>query len=182
MQHRASLSVTKRRFSKESTPVPTFRGLAPASDAASRSKRSNRKTDSFHEILLRRELTKLRVRYRKYARDIPGNPDLVFRAAKVVVFCDGDFWHGRNWTRLKKKLRARHNADYWIAKISRNRSRDKEVHRKLTRAGWHVVRLWETDILRDPLKAACFVKRAVTSKLAMQSRLSSIAVRHCRAK
>lgn len=138
----------------EKATTPSFRGLKPASEAASRSKRANEKTDSLHEILLRRELTKLGLRYRKFACDLPGNPDLVFRAAKVVVFCNGDFWHGRDWVRLKRKLLRWHNASYWMAKIARNRERDLEVSRKLSKAGWHVVRIWETDILSDPQKAA----------------------------
>ena len=71
---------------KSAKKAPSFRGLKPASETASRSKRANRKTDSLHEILLRRELTKLGLRYRKYVRDLPGNPDIVFRAAKVVLF------------------------------------------------------------------------------------------------
>ena len=145
--------------------LPSFRGLNPASEAASRSKRANRKTDSLHEILLRRELTKLGLRYRKYAGDLLGNPDLVFRTAKVVVFCDGDFWHGRVWVRLNRNLLRRHNASYWIAKIARNRERDREVSRKLTKAGWHVVRIWETDILNDPQQAARSIHALVGRKL-----------------
>ncbi len=84
-------------YKKSAKKAPSFRELRPASEAASQSKRANRKTDSRHEILLRRELTKLGLRYRKYVGDLPGNPDVVFRTAKVVVFCDGDFWHGRDW-------------------------------------------------------------------------------------
>ena len=100
---------------KDSRKAPSFDGLQPASKAASRAKRANRKKDSRHEVLLRRELWKLGVRYRKYVAKLPGNPDLVFRGARVVVFCDGDFWHGRNWDQLRAALGRRHNADYWIA-------------------------------------------------------------------
>ncbi len=145
---------------------PSFEGLQPASEAASRVKRANQKRDSRHEILLRTELWKLGLRYRKYASDLPGNPDLVFRRARVVVFCDGDFWHGRDWNRLRRVLRRRHNADYWIAKISRNRARDRENTRRLTEQGWLVLRLWETDVLRDTKVAAVTVQRAVLSRLA----------------
>lgn len=153
---------------KSAKGLPSFRGLKPASEAASRSKRANRKKDSLHEILLRRELTKLGLRYRKYAGDLPGNPDLVFRTAKVVVFCDGDFWHGREWVRLGRNLLRRHNASYWIAKIARNRERDREVSRKLTKAGWHVVRIWETDILSDPQEAARSIHALVSRTLLEQ--------------
>ena len=154
--------LTSKKSAKE---APSFRGLKPASEAASRSKRANRKTDSLHEILLRRELTKLGLRYRKYAGDLPGNPDLVFRTAEVVVFCDGDFWHGRDWVRLKRYLLRRHNASYWIAKIASNRKRDRAVSRKLAKAGWHVVRIWETDILSDPQESASSIHVLVSRKL-----------------
>ena len=140
---------------------PSFQKLRPASEAASRSKRANRKQDSRHELLLRQELTKLGMRYRKYARDLPGKPDLVFRNAKVVVFCDGDFWHGRDWPRLRRRLLRRHNAPYWIAKISKNRQQDRQVSKRLELAGWTVIRIWETDILRNPAAIACTLAQIV---------------------
>jgi DNA mismatch endonuclease (patch repair protein) len=147
------------------TRVASFRELKPASEAASHSKRANRKKDSLHEILLRRELTRLGLRYRKNDGDLPGSPDIVFRGARVVIFCDGDFWHGRDWVRLKRNLLRRHNASYWIAKIKRNRARDREVSRKLAKAGWHVVRLWETDILDKTEKSARTIQAVVNRKL-----------------
>ena len=155
------------------TCTPSFVGLRPASDAASRAKRANQKENCRHEVLLRRELWKLGVRYRKYATDLPGNPDLVFRRSRVVVFCDGDFWHGRNWSQLKRDLRRRHNADYWIAKIARNRERDKRHTNALTSDGWLVLRLWETDITRDPSAAAEIVSQAVAARLAQRGSMAA---------
>jgi DNA mismatch endonuclease (patch repair protein) len=83
----------------------------------------------------------------------------------VVVFCDGDFWHGRDWEQLRKALLRRHNADYWIAKIMSNRDRDRENMKRLTEQGWLVLRLWETDVLRDTRAAAVAVQLAVLSRL-----------------
>src|SRR5262245_43422982 len=105
---------------------PSFMGLRPASEAASRAKRANRKKDTAHEVLLRKAVWRLGLRYRKHVAGLPGNPDLVFAAARMVVFCDGDFWHGRDWVRLKRQMKRRHNAHYWIAKITRNMERDRE--------------------------------------------------------
>src|SRR5262245_56757014 len=104
---------------------PSYVGLRPASEAASRAKRANRKKDTAHELLLHRELWRLGLRYRMHVAGLPGSPDLVFRRARVVVFCDGDFWHGRHWKKLRADLQRRHNAAYWIAKIARNRERDQ---------------------------------------------------------
>jgi DNA mismatch endonuclease (patch repair protein) len=143
---------------------PSYHGFSPASEAASRAKRANRKTDTAHEVLLRRALWRLGVRYRKYVARLPGNPDLVFARARVVVFCDGDFWHGRNWRRLRAQLGRRHNAAYWLAKIARNRERDRQTTAALKRQGWVVLRLWETDITKDPAAAARAVRDAVASR------------------
>jgi DNA mismatch endonuclease (patch repair protein) len=130
--------------------TPTYVGLNPASEAASRAKQANRRHDTVHELLLRKEVWRLGLRYRKYVAELPGKPDLVFARDRVVVFCDGDFWHGRNWKRLRSDLARRPNAHSWIAKIARHRQRDAQNTRRLTRGGWLVIRLWETDIIRAP--------------------------------
>jgi DNA mismatch endonuclease (patch repair protein) len=145
--------------------APSFDDLLPASEAASRAKRSNRKKDTMPEMLLRRAVWRLGLRYRKHSAGLPGNPDLVFRAARVVVFCDGDFWHGRDWERLRADLRRRHNAEYWIAKIGRNRERDEEQNARLTGGGWLVVRLWESEIVRDPEGVARRVAHIVRGRM-----------------
>jgi DNA mismatch endonuclease, patch repair protein len=93
-------------------PRPSYKGFEPASEVASRTKRANRPRDSAHELLLRRTIWRMGLRYRKHVAMLPGSPDLVFFAARVVVFCDGDFWHGRDWHSLKSKLERRHNAPY----------------------------------------------------------------------
>jgi DNA mismatch endonuclease (patch repair protein) len=144
--------------------APSYKGLKPASEAASRAKRANRKKDTAQEVLLRRALWRLGLRYRKHVSGLPGNPDLVFRRAKVLVFCDGDFWHGRNWDTLKTQLERRHNADYWLAKIARNRQRDAQNTALLEQQGWQVIRLWETDVTADPDAAAGLILAAVTRR------------------
>jgi DNA mismatch endonuclease (patch repair protein) len=151
---------------KHSRPTPSYKGLAPASEAASRAKRANRKTDTTHEVLLRRQLWRLGLRYRKHVSNLPGNPDLVFVRARVIVFCDGDFWHGRNWDTLKAQLKQRHNAAYWLAKISRNRERDQQTTTLLREQGWVVLRFWETDIKKDPASTAQVIRVAVASSAA----------------
>jgi DNA mismatch endonuclease (patch repair protein) len=146
-------------------PVPTFVGLSPASEAASRAKRGNRKRDTKPELVLRRALWAAGLRYRIHASHLPGNPDIVFRASRVVVFCDGDFWHGRDWPVLQEQLSRRHNADYWIAKICRNRERDALHTARLAEEGWLVLRFWENDIIRDPSAVAAAVREAVRRRL-----------------
>lgn len=123
--------------------------------------RGNRSKDTTPELILRRELWRRGLRYRLHADHLPGKPDLVFLGPKVAVFCDGDFWHGRDWPSRKEKLRRGSNPDYWIPKIRANKVRDKDSTRELQDEGWTVIRFWETDIKRDIQRAADIVERSV---------------------
>lgn len=75
---------------------------------------------------------------------LPGKPDFVFPTRKLAVFVDGCFWHGcpRHATRPKT------NAAFWLAKLARNRARDRAVGRLLRRRGWRVLRVWEHALRR----------------------------------
>jgi DNA mismatch endonuclease (patch repair protein) len=97
-------------------------------------------------------------RYRKNRADLPGAPDIVFNGARVIVFVDGDFWHGKNWETLKTKLERGHNSEYWVRKIQRNMARDLEQTRDLTATGWIVLRVWESEIRRDVNRAVARVE------------------------
>ena len=83
-----------------------------------------------------------------HTTDLPGRPDFVFRTKRVAVFIDGDFWHGWRFPVWRDKL-----SEAWEAKIATNRRRDVRNHRRLRRAGWTVVRIWEHQVERD--LAAC---------------------------
>jgi DNA mismatch endonuclease (patch repair protein) len=96
------------------------------------------------EMLLAKALALNRLRWESHAPDLPGRPDFVFRRHRVVVFVDGDFWHGWRFSIWRDKLTAK-----WEQKISGNRRRDVRVHRALRRAGWRVVRIWEHQVERD---------------------------------
>jgi len=100
--------------------------------------------DTKVEVLFRRALNRHRVRFVANDMTLPGRPDLVFRRARLIVFIDGDFWHGYQFPRWRSRL-----GPYWQAKIDRNRRRDIRNHRKLRRARWAVIRLWEHEIQND---------------------------------
>ncbi len=144
--------------------TPSYAGLKPSSEAASRAKRANTKTDTRHEVLFRKALWHMGLRYRKHSAELPGKPDVVISRERVAIFCDGDFWHGRDWESLQAKLQKRHNADYWIAKIARNRARDAAQTAELEQRGWMVIRVWETDVIRDPGAMAKSVLEAITQR------------------
>jgi DNA mismatch endonuclease (patch repair protein) len=130
---------------------PSYKGLLPASARATAAARaSSKKTDTRCELALRRSLWAAGCRYRRNAADLPGRPDIVFRSARVAVFCDGDFWHGKDWKSRCRKLARGTNAEYWLAKIQRNIDRDRENTRRLKEMGWTVLRFWESHIRADP--------------------------------
>lgn len=81
------------------------------------------------------------------------------------MFVDGDFWHGRDWHRRKRKLAAGSNPAYWLAKIAANRMRDRRHNRLLETMGWAVVRVWETDVKQYPDRVAASIARTVERKL-----------------
>lgn len=137
--------------------APSYKNFRPASQRASESLARNKSTNTKCELLLRSALWRMGLRFRKNARDLPGRPDIVFRRQRIVVFCDGDFWHGRNWPQRRLKLLKGANSSYWIAKIRSNIERDKRHDASLQKLGWTVVRLWEKDILADVQSAATVV-------------------------
>ena len=128
--------------------APSFRGHTAASALSSRVMRRNTREGGVAERILRQRIWSLGLRFRKYPSGLPGRPDLVFSRAKVCVFVDGDFWHGRNWRLLREQLKRRANGTYWVAKIASNRERDRRQNKELIRLGWLVSRYWETDILQ----------------------------------
>jgi DNA mismatch endonuclease, patch repair protein len=142
--------------------VPRFIGLSSSSPRASAATRAaSRKSGNRCELLLRRVLWRRGLRYRLGSSGLPGRPDLIFAKHRVAVFCDGDFWHGRDLDRRLSRLAAGHNASYWTAKIARNAARDLDNTRALQRLGWTVVRIWESDIVASPETAADQVSSAV---------------------
>lgn len=111
--------------------------------------RNIKSKDTEIEILLRHELWSRGYRYRKNDKTLPGTPDIVMPKYNIVIFCDGDFFHGKDWEVLQPKLRKSNNPDYWISKISRNIDHDNEVNKALLFLGWTVIRFWGNDIKKD---------------------------------
>jgi DNA mismatch endonuclease, patch repair protein len=125
-----------------------------------------RNKDSKAELALRRALHAAGVRYRLHAPDVVGRPDLVIRSRRLAVFVDGDLWHG-NPDEVRRRGRASlaelfpTRTDWWVAKIERTVARDREVTEALRAEGWTVLRLWEHDVLRDPVGSAATVREAL---------------------
>ena len=100
--------------------TPRYVGLRPASAKASRiASASSRKRDTECEMALRRALWQRGLRYRLAVRDLPGRPDIVFARERVLVFCDGDFWHGRNLAARVRKLALGHTRHIGYSRSAR---------------------------------------------------------------
>lgn len=98
------------------------------------------------EQLVRRILTDLGYRYRLHRKDLPGKPDISFIGRRKAVFVHGCFWHGHDCKRGAREPKA--NAEYWRAKIARNRARDARSLAELGALGWDTMVVWECE-LRD---------------------------------
>lgn len=88
-----------------------------------------------------------------------GSPDFVIKRKKIIIYCDGDFWHGYKYDEKKKPAKK-----FWRDKIRGNVERDKKISRKLRRSGWSVLRLWEHDIERNPDKCMRRIKAKIKER------------------
>ncbi len=108
------------------------------------------------EIFLRKALHAEGFRFRIHAA-LPGKPDLVLPKWRAVFFVHGCFWHGHNchlfmWPKSRP--------EFWRAKISGNRARDKASIVKLTAEGWRVGIVWECSLKgRTRLDSSTAIKR-----------------------
>lgn len=118
-----------------------------SSESVTRCMRNNKCKDTKPELMLRKELWRRGLRYRKNFKMLEGKPDIVFLRARIAVFVDGKMWHGYDWGHQKEDFKS--NRDFWIPKIERNMERDREVTEALTEQGWMVMRLWDFEIKND---------------------------------
>lgn len=94
------------------------------------------------ELRLIKILKEKRIKGWRRNSTLPGKPDFVYPKLRIAIFVDGCFWHGcKQHCRLPSS-----NKDYWIAKIKRNQTRDKNISKKLKTLGWKVIRIWEHEI------------------------------------
>lgn len=136
-------------------------------DIVTKTMRAVKGVNTTPELMLRKALWARGLRYRVNSATLPGKPDIVFAKSKVAVFVDGDFWHGNQWKlrgykSLDDQLSAVHNRVYWETKIKRNMERDKSNNTALRRAGWKVIRIWESDVKKNLERAVDKIAKAVT--------------------
>lgn len=120
-----------------------------------------RSKDTTIEVMLRKALWNKGYRYRKNYRKLSGNPDIVLTKYKIAIFCDGEFFHGKDWEVLKPKLEKSDNSEFWISKISHNRERDDEINKRLLFEGWTVIRFWGNEIKKHTDECVKVVEEAI---------------------
>lgn len=108
-----------------------------------------RSKDTKIEKVLRKALWDKGYRYRKNYSALPGKPDIALTKYRIAIFCDSEFFHGRDWEVLKPRIIRGENSEYWLNKISRNMKRDDEVNKSLLFLDWTVIRFWGKDILQN---------------------------------
>lgn len=150
-------STAHSRFSRKAEPTLRDPAMTSRIMAAVRSR------DTKPEVSLRCALHARGIRYRLHPRDVVGCPDLVNRSRKVAVFVDGDFWHAnpaewrrRGFASMEAQFPSPKRAE-WVSKLRRNVERDAEVNAALASDGWHVIRVWESEVRADPEVVAEFI-------------------------
>ena len=113
--------------------------------------------DTKPEMIVRKGLWRRGFRYRLNHKRLPGHPDLVLRKYRTCIFVNGCFWHGHHVNLQFDDLQSticnskcckipNTNRDFWIAKIRRNKERDREEQRRLAEMGWHCITVWECEL------------------------------------
>ena len=117
--------------------------------------------DTSIEVQLRKALWHKGYRYRKNYKALPGSPDIVLTKYKIAIFCDSEFFHGKDWEILKLRIGKGKNPEYWIKKIERNRSRDFETDKKLLFLGYTVIHFWGQDIKKHTNECLQAIEEAI---------------------
>ena len=140
----------------------------------SRNMKAIRSKDTSIELILRKALYNQGFRYRKNYKGIPGTPDIAITKYRIAIFCDSEFFHGKDWEKLKQRLENGSNSAYWIKKITRNMERDKENEQALRFLEWTVLRFWGEDIVKHTDDCVRTVKEAAFDQIITQSDIDII--------
>jgi DNA mismatch endonuclease (patch repair protein) len=136
--------------------------MANSKEHISRNMKSNKSKDTKPELLLRKELWRRGLRYRKNCKAVIGTPDIVFLGTQIAVFVDGKMWHGYDWENQKNDFKS--NRDYWIPKIENNIDHDFNVTQELINLDWVVIRFWDFEIKSNLTACADKIEQAYRNR------------------
>ena len=139
------LYYNNRRFAELQTYLST-----PMTDVFTNKKRSEimskiRSENTEIERLIFRELCRRGIYFQRHYKKAQGKPDIALPKKKKALFIGGDFWHGRNFSKQKKRLPKK----YWLSKIENNIKNDRRNRLVLKKHGWKVMRIWENQLEKD---------------------------------
>jgi DNA mismatch endonuclease (patch repair protein) len=106
--------------------------------------RAVKSRDTTPERIVRKLLRPIAPGYRLHRKDIPGRPDIAYPGRRIAIFVHGCFWHGHDCPRGARSPKA--NAEYWSAKIARNKARDATNLAALQEQGWRALVVWECEL------------------------------------
>src|SRR2546425_5170764 len=158
MEELSRKSVPPRRLSSGDGPV--VKHYSRPTEQTSRRMKLIRSRETGLERRMETLLTNAKFLYEKQPK-LVGHPDFRIKGARIVVFCDSSFWHGRRKEDLAGTSFTRNKA-FWISKIVNNKKRDAKVNAALEKAGWTVLRFWDDEILRRPDAVAHRIGRALS--------------------
>lgn len=122
--------------------------------------------DTSIEVKLRKALWHEGFRYRKNFRALPGTPDIALTKYKIAIFCDGEFFHGKDWYTIQRpKIQNGANGEFWERKIVRNMERDCEINKALNFMGWTVIRFWGKEIMKNTEDCVAVIKDCIFDQL-----------------
>ena len=139
------------------------------SEKTRKSMQKIRSKDTSIEVILRKRLWHDGYRYRKNYKKLPGSPDIAITKLKIAVFCDSEFFHGKDWEKLKARLERGKNPQYWINHIEKNMERDQRVDQALAFLDWTVIRFWGKDIKKDLENCVQVIEEAAFEKMMAMS-------------
>lgn len=126
----------------------------PVTPARSRLMAAVRVQNTAPELLVRKALRSIGVRYSLHPKSLPGRPDICVSSQKLAIFVHGCFWHRH--ANCRKATSPKTRSGFWTEKFLANVARDKRKTRELRKLGWSVLVIWEcqcrdTDRLRSRL-------------------------------
>ena len=145
------------------------RQFGEVSEKIRRNMRNIRSKDTSVEVLLRKRLWHDGYRYRKNYKKLPGSPDIAITKYKLALFCDSEFFHGKDWDKLKVRLERGKNPQYWLRHIEENMERDRRVDRELALLDWTVIQFWSNDIKKDLQGCLRFIEETVFEKMVINT-------------
>lgn len=162
IKNKAKRKAGHRSWAANNAPIPgEHRGDIMSPEKRSQVMSRIRGKNTSPERIIFAELRRQGIVFAQHVKDLPGRPDVVFGEAKLVVFIDGDFWHGWRFPLWKHKL-----SQKWCDKIAATRVRDQRNSRKLRSMGWRAIRIWEHQVEISPMKCIAQIIIARESRLA----------------